>query len=56
MCTLRSKVLEAVNDLHKAGYVHNDLHSGNVVIETTDENDTVVHLIDFGSARRESGR
>lgn len=43
VCKIVQSLLKAVNSMHKAGYVHGDLNSGNILI-TKDYN---VKLIDF---------
>lgn len=46
------QVLFAVGEIHKSGFLHLDLQDGNVFIKgVLDKNDSMVSLIDFGSAR-----
>ena len=42
------KMKSALTDLHALGYVHNDAHSKNFIIDGAGD----VFLIDFGSAHR----
>lgn len=44
------KIMEALNHMHKAGVVHNDIKSNNVVLEKPGEQWNPV-IIDFGKAR-----
>jgi serine/threonine protein kinase len=41
----------AVHHLHSLGWAHNDLNPTNIMVDYSDEGDTVPILIDFGSAR-----
>jgi len=43
---LANQLLEAILDIHKAGFVHSDLHTGNIVIGDTGQ----ITLIDFDKA------
>ncbi|WAR16230.1 M3K14-like protein [Mya arenaria] len=40
--------LEALCDMHKKGWTHDDLHSGNVMLD----NELKIKIIDFGSAKK----
>ncbi|CDW57365.1 Pkinase domain containing protein [Trichuris trichiura] len=44
--------IEAVQDLHRIGFVHRDIKPCNFVIGREMENQKLVYLIDFGIARR----
>lgn len=44
------KVREAITSFHNAGFVHHDLHFGNILTDKSD-NDTV-HIIDVGQAEK----
>lgn len=45
---LGRQILNRIERLHLAGYVHHDLHEGNVMLDA----EGVVHLIDFGRSER----
>lgn len=42
--------LEAITEMHGRGWVHNDLHGGNVMIQKTDPDRLGVKVLDFGLA------
>ncbi|XP_060567149.1 uncharacterized protein LOC132725941 [Ruditapes philippinarum] len=44
--------LEAVTQLHNKGWVHHDLHGGNVMVQKTGEEKLGVKVLDFGLARK----
>lgn len=45
------KLSEIVCKIHDCGWFHCDLHSGNVMIERTSNNDVSLKVIDFGNAQ-----
>lgn len=49
--TIKS-LLEAVAYLHANGLVHRDIKPENILLESQDDDDSPIKLIDFGSARR----
>ena len=52
-CAITAKVLEVVQKLHDAGFVHGDLQSSNVLVESTSKDVIKIHLIDFDWAGRQ---
>ena len=53
ICVLE-QILQAVEEVHSAGYLHGDIQENNIFLKGTDfdrEEEGVVTLIDFGSAR-----
>ncbi len=49
--TIKS-LLEAVAYLHTNGLVHRDIKPENILLESQDDDDSPIKLVDFGSARR----
>ena len=55
-CAITAKVLEVVQKLHDAGFVHGDLQSSNVLVDcrvSTSKDGIKIHLIDFDWAGRQ---
>lgn len=53
---ITAKVIEVVQKLHDAGFVHGDLQSSNVLVDcgmSTSKDDIKIHLIDFDWAGRQ---
>jgi serine/threonine protein kinase len=48
---LCGQLLAALEEAHKAGIIHADVKSGNVLIETLESGELLARLIDFGLAR-----
>nr|XP_045588032.1 serine/threonine-protein kinase CBK1-like [Procambarus clarkii] len=44
------KLCAAVEEIHKKGYVHQDLHTENIIVEETSSN-FIIHIIDMGYAK-----
>lgn len=54
VCILR-QILQAIAEVHGAGYLHGDIQENNIFVKGTDfsqNEDGIVTLIDFGSARK----
>jgi serine/threonine protein kinase len=47
---IAKQVLERLRDLHKLGYIHNDIKMENIVIGSSDPN--MIYLLDFGACER----
>lgn len=45
------QILYRLEDLHDKGFVHGDLHSGNIMFGGGMSNEAVIYLIDFGGAK-----
>nr|XP_045601013.1 casein kinase I-like [Procambarus clarkii] len=48
------KLCEAVEEIHKKGFAHNDLHSENILVDRTSSN-FIIHIIDMGYAEPLTG-
>lgn len=54
--TLVEQILEGVGAIHRAGFVHGDLKSDNVLVSRTRDGVEVAKIIDFGLAREADSR
>ena len=48
--TMIKHLTEAVNYIHAHNMIHGDLHAGNIMLQTDQDNNTIYKVVDFGSA------